>query len=405
MNNDEKMERLIGTVVYGVRGPIINKGDDIARVASDALLACEAANIFTIEDRDIFTLTESVVARAQGNYIDVTDITEDVQRKFNSQTDHIGVVFPIMSRNRFSMILEGIAKAAKKVTIQLSYPSDEVGNPIITPEQLAEKNVNPYTDSFTYQEWVDIFGHNAHSFTGMDYLRYYQEIVEGAGAEVQIILSNDVTRIVQETKHIILSDIHTCHLNYQRLMKMYDDLTLLTLADFLNEPSTESGYNEEYGLLGSNKASETSLKLFPRDSQAIVEEIQEHIYKATGRQVEVMVYGDGAFKDPVGKIWELADPVVSPGYTSGLAGRPNELKLKFLVDSEYSHMTKEEQQEAVRKAIAAKDADSASQMVSEGTTPRQITDLIGSLSDLVSGSGDKGTPFVYIKGYFDNYTS
>ncbi|EKB55202.1 coenzyme F420-0:L-glutamate ligase [Falseniella ignava] len=400
-------ERLVGTVVYGVRAPIINQGDDIAKISADCILKCHEAGVFEVRDRDVFTLTESVVARAQGNYISVDDIRRDAQHKFNQgeKIEHLGVVFPILSRNRFSMILKGLAQASKKVTVQLSYPSDEVGNHIITPEELAEKGVNPYTDVFTYDEWIELFGHNEHQFTGINYLDYYSEIVTGEGAEVEIILANQVSEIVNHTDHILLSDIHSRSLNEKALQRLdQPGLKVLTLADILNEPSQEHGYNETYGLLGSNKASETTLKLFPRDNQQVVDAIQAYVKEALGKTIEVMVYGDGAFKDPVGKIWELADPVVSPAFTEGLAGRPNELKLKYLVDNEYADLSEADQRLAVQQAIQNKQAIQDS-MVSEGTTPRQIPDLIGSLSDLVSGSGDKGTPFVYIQGYFDNFTS
>ncbi|PKY87906.1 F420-0--gamma-glutamyl ligase [Falseniella ignava] len=400
-------ERLVGTVVYGVRAPIINQGDDIAKISADCILKCHEAGVFEVRDRDVFTLTESVVARAQGNYISVDDIRRDAQHKFNQgeKIEHLGVVFPILSRNRFSMILKGLAQASKKVTVQLSYPSDEVGNHIITPEELAEKGVNPYTDVFTYDEWIELFGHNEHQFTGINYLDYYSEIVTGEGAEVEIILANQVSEIVNHTDHILLSDIHSRSLNEKALQRLdQPGLKVLTLADILNEPSQEHGYNETYGLLGSNKASETTLKLFPRDNQQVVDAIQAYVKEALGKTIEVMVYGDGAFKDPVGKIWELADPVVSPAFTEGLAGRPNELKLKYLVDNEYADLSEADQRLAVQQAIQNKQAIQDS-MASEGTTPRQIPDLIGSLSDLVSGSGDKGTPFVYIQGYFDNFTS
>ena len=404
---DSMNERLVGTVVYGVRAPIINQGDDIAKISADCILKCHEAGVFEVRDRDVFTLTESVVARAQGNYISVDDIRRDTQHKFNQgeKIEHLGVVFPILSRNRFSMILKGLAQVSKKVTVQLSYPSDEVGNHIITPEELAEKGVNPYTDVFTYDEWIELFGHNEHQFTGINYLDYYSEIVAGEGAEVEIILANQVSEIVNHTDHILLSDIHSRSLNEKALQRLdQPGLKVLTLADILNEPSQEHGYNETYGLLGSNKASETTLKLFPRDNQQVVDAIQAYVKEALGKTIEVMVYGDGAFKDPVGKIWELADPVVSPAFTEGLAGRPNELKLKYLVDNEYADLSEADQRLAVQQAIQNKQAIQDS-MVSEGTTPRQIPDLIGSLSDLVSGSGDKGTPFVYIQGYFDNFTS
>lgn len=396
------MERLLGTVVYGLRGPIINQNDDIAEIASSVLLKCYEQEKFKADDRDVFAITESVVARSQGNYVTTDDIRKDLELKFNGKVEHLGLVFPILSRNRFSMILKGFTSASKKVTIQFSFPSDEVGNHLIDPMDMDDKNINPYTDVLDEKKWIELFGRPKHTFTAIDYVEFYREIVEEAGAEFCAIFSNNVNEILNHTKDVILCDIHTRYRNLKKLQKT-NDIRVFTLDKILNQAIDNSGYNTKYGLLGSNKASENELKLFPNDCNDIVYQIQEIIKNKTGKLIEVMIYGDGAFKDPQGKIWELADPVVSPAYTAGLDGTPNELKLKYLADSEFKNLSSSAQKEAIEKAIKEKEKDLKGQMVTEGTTPRQLTDLLGSLCDLTSGSGDKGTPFIYIKGYFDNY--
>lgn len=396
------MERLLGTVVYGLRGPIINKNDDIAELASETLLQCYEQEKFKADDKDVFAITESVVARSQGNYVNVTDIQQDLEKKFNGKVENLGLVFPILSRNRFSMILKGFAKASKKVTIQFSFPSDEVGNHLIDPIEMDKKNINQYADVLTEEKWVSLFGRPKHTFTAIDYVEFYRSVVEQEGASFEAIFSNDVHEIAKHTDTIILCDIHTRFRNKAKLTK-HDNIQVYTLDNIMQEAIGESGYNSKYGLLGSNKANEEELKLFPNDCTDVVYRIQEKIREKTGKTIEVMIYGDGAFKDPQGKIWELADPVVSPAFTSGLAGTPNELKLKYLADNDYKGLSSEEQKQAITKAIKEKDSDLTGKMVTEGTTPRQLTDLLGSLCDLTSGSGDKGTPFIYIKGYFDNY--
>lgn len=396
------MERKVGTVVRGIRGPIINQGDDIAVLAADAVLDAARSEQFELRDRDIIAVTESVVARAQGNYVTVQDIADDVRSKTGSDT--IGIVFPILSRNRFSICLRGFALAAKKVIIQLSYPSDEVGNHLINYDLLDEQQVNPWTDVLTEDRFHKLFGNPVHPFTGMDYVQYYREVVEAAGAECTFVFANDPRAILTYTKTVITCDIHTRERS-KRQLKASGAECVLGMDDVLNTVSDQHGYNEAYGLLGSNKATEDKIKLFPRNCQPVVDRIQHMISEATGKSVEVMVYGDGAFKDPVGKIWELADPVVSPAYTAGLEGTPNELKLKYLADNDFAGLSPDEQAKAIESYILKKDADLTGQMAAQGTTPRRLTDLLGSLCDLTSGSGDKGTPFVLIQGYFDNYAN
>jgi F420-0:gamma-glutamyl ligase len=395
------LERAVGTVVRGLRAPIINQGDDIEQIVVDTVLNAAKTEGFSINDRDIVTITESIVARAQGNYASVDDIATDIKAKYGDKT--IGVIFPILSRNRFSLILKGIAKGAKKIVLMLSYPSDEVGNHLVSIDALDEKGINPWTDVLTEKEFRAHFGYQKHPFTGVDYIEYYRSIIEEEGATCEIIFSNNAKTVLQFTKHVLACDIHSRH-RTKRILKNSGAETVYGLDDLLNKPVNGSGFNEAYGLLGSNKATEKTIKLFPNNCQPIVEDIQQKLKTATGKTVEVMVYGDGAFKDPAGKIWELADPVVSPAYTSGLEGTPNEIKLKYLADNNFPHLKGEELQKAIAKYIQNKKEDLAGSMESQGTTPRRLTDLIGSLSDLTSGSGDKGTPIIYIQGYFDNYT-
>ncbi len=395
------MERAVGTVVRGLRAPIINQGDDIEQIVVDTVLNAAKTEGFSINDRDIVTITESIVARAQGNYASVDDIATDIKAKYGDKT--IGVIFPILSRNRFSLILKGIAKGAKKIVLMLSYPSDEVGNHLVSIDALDEKGINPWTDVLTEKEFRAHFGYQKHPFTGVDYIEYYRSIIEEEGATCEIIFSNNAKTVLQFTKHVLACDIHSRH-RTKRILKNSGAETVYGLDDLLNKPVNGSGFNEAYGLLGSNKATEKTIKLFPNNCQPIVEDIQQKLKTATGKTVEVMVYGDGAFKDPAGKIWELADPVVSPAYTSGLEGTPNEIKLKYLADNNFPHLKGEELQKAIAEYIQNKKEDLVGSMESQGTTPRRLTDLIGSLSDLTSGSGDKGTPVIYIQGYFDNYT-
>lgn len=396
-----EMERVVGTVARGLRCPIINEGDDIAAITVDSVLKASEAEGFSIQDKDIVAITESVVARAQGNYATIDDIAHDIKLKFNEDT--IGVVFPILSRNRFASCLQGIAKGAKKIVLMLSYPSDEVGNHLVDLDQLDEKGVNPWTDVLTEKQFREYFGYNKHRFTGVDYVEYYKSIVEDFGIECEIIFSNNPKSILDYTKSVLACDIHS-RMRTKRILQANGAEKVFTLDDILTEPINGSGYNKEFGLLGANKATEENVKLFPRDCQPVVQEIQQLLKEKTGKQVEVMVYGDGAFKDPAGKIWELADPVVSPAYTSGLDGTPNEVKLKYLADNNFSDLKGEELQKAITDFINNKKDDLVGEMESQGTTPRRLTDLIGSLADLTSGSGDKGTPIVYIQGYFDNYT-
>ena len=396
------MGRMVGTVSRGVRAPIIREGDNIVDIVTASVLEAAADDGFKVRDRDIIAMTEAIVARAQGNYASVDDIAEDVKTKFGGET--VGVIFPILSRNRFAICLRGIAKGAKKIVLALSYPSDEVGNHLISLDALDEKGVDPYKDVLTLAKYRELFGYEKHRFTGVDYVEYYESLIREAGAEAGIIFANDPRAILAYTKNVINCDIHT-RARTKRLLRAAGAEIVFGLDEILNQPVNGSGFNADYGLLGSNKATEDTVKLFPRECQPVVDAIQKKIYEATGKTVEVMVYGDGAFKDPVGKIWELADPVVSPAYTAGLEGTPNELKLKYLADNDFASLSGDALKEAIKAEIVKKDADLFGQMASEGTTPRRLTDLIGSLCDLTSGSGDKGTPIVFIQGYFDNYTT
>ncbi len=396
------MSRTIGTVSRGVRAPIIRNGDDIVEIVTNSVLEASQDAGFEFHDRDIVAMTEAIVARAQGNYASVEDIATDVKAKFGGET--VGVIFPILSRNRFAICLRGIAKGAKKVVLMLSYPSDEVGNHLISLDAVDEKGVNPYTDVLSLEKYRELFGYVKHRFTGMDYVAYYEELIRECGAEAEIVFANNPKAILNYTKNVLCCDIHTRQ-RTKRILKAAGAEIVLGLDEILNAPVNGSGYNADYGLLGSNKATEDQVKLFPRDCQPIVDAIHDKLLAATGKNIEVMVYGDGAFKDPVGKIWELADPCVSPAYTKGLEGTPNELKLKYLADNDFADLSGEELKAAIKEKITEKDGDLFGQMASEGTTPRQLTDLIGSLCDLTSGSGDKGTPIVFIQGYFDNYTT
>ncbi len=395
------MERLVGTISRGVRAPIIREGDDIATIVAESVLAASKSDGFEIGDRDVIAVTEAVVARAQGNYATTDQIAKDVANKFPG--GHIGVIFPILSRNRFAICLKGIAKGAKKITLMLSYPADEVGNHLFDDEMLDDKDVNPYTDVLDEKKYRELFGYVKHPFTGVDYVDYYKELISSCGCEVEVVLANDCRTILNYTKDVIHCDIHTRKMTSRRLKKAGGN-TVLSLDGIMTESVDGSGFNAQYGLLGSNKATEDKVKLFPKDCEAVVNKIQKIVNEATGKNVEVMVYGDGAFKDPVGKIWELADPVVSPAYTAGLEGQPNEVKLKYLADNDFAHLSGDELKKAISEYIRNKDDNLVGQMVSQGTTPRRLTDLIGSLCDLTSGSGDKGTPIVFVQGYFDNYT-
>ena len=395
---DGKMERFFGTVSRGVRAPIIKQGDDIVKIVTDTILNASKGEGVEIRDKDVIAMTEAIVARAQGNYVSVQDIATDIKNKFGGET--VGIISPILSRNRFSICLKGIANGAKKVVVMLSYPSDEVGNHLIDLDLLDEKGINPYSDVLTEEQYRELFGYKTHKFTGIDYVQYYRDLITQCGAECEIVFSNNPKTILSYTKNVLCCDIHT-RARTKRLLKQEGAL-VYGLDEVMSSPINGSGYNEYYGLLGSNKATEDTIKLFPRDCQPIVDAIKKNIFQATGKNVEVMVYGDGAFKDPVGKIWELADPVVSPAYTNGLDGTPNELKLKYLADNDFKDLKGEELKTAIKNRISNKDLSVAGQM---GTTPRQLTDLIGSLCDLTSGSGDKGTPIIWISGYFDNYTT
>ena len=398
------MSRLVGTVSRGIRAPIIREGDDISKLVTESVLAAAADPEwgFKVRDRDIIAMTEAIVARAQGNYATVDDIAADVREKLGGET--IGVIFPILSRNRFAICLRGIAKGAKKVVLMLSYPADEVGNHLVELDDVELLGIDPYRDVLTLEKYRELFGYKKHRFTGVDYVEYYEKLIRESGADCEIIFANFPTAVLDYTDRILCCDIHTAP-RTKRILKNAGAAVVLGLDEILNESVNGSGYNRDYGLLGKNKATEDQVKLFPRDSQYIVEEIQKNIYEATGKTVEVMVYGDGAFKDPVGEIWEFADPVVAPFYTAGLEGTPNELKIKYLADNDFSSLKGEELKAAIKSEIEKKDADLVGKMASEGTTPRRLTDLIGSLCDLTSGSGDKGTPIVYIQGYFDNYTT
>jgi len=394
-------DRLIGTVSMGISAPIIRQGDDIAQIVVDSVIEATKSADLIINDKDVIAVTEAVVARAQGNYATVDNIADDIKAKFPDGT--IGVIFPILSRNRFAVCLRGIARGAKKIYLMLSYPSDEVGNHLISLDALDEKNVNPYTDVLTEEKYRALFGYNKHTFTGVDYIEYYKDVITSENCEVEVILANNCKAILDYTKNVLCCDIHT-RARTQRIIKANGGINVYALDQILTSSINGSGYNENYGLLGSNKANEDSIKLFPRDCQTVVDSIQEKIKKITDKNVEVMVYGDGAFKDPVGKIWELADPVVSPAYTSGLEGQPNEVKLKYLADNDFKDLKGEELKNAIVDYIKTKDDNLVGKMASQGTTPRRLTDLIGSLCDLTSGSGDKGTPIILIQGYFDNYT-
>ncbi len=396
------MSRMIGTVSRGVRAPIIRNGDDIVEIVTNSILEAAKDDGFEIRDRDIVAMTEAIVARAQGNYASVDDIATDVKAKFGGET--VGVIFPILSRNRFAICLRGIAKGAKKIVLMLSYPSDEVGNHLVSLDTLDEKGVNPYTDVLSLEKYRELFGYEKHTFTGVDYVEYYEKLIRECGADCEIIFANNAKAILPYTKNVLCCDIHT-RARTKRILKAAGADVVLGLDEILNAPVNGSGYNENYGLLGSNKSTEDQIKLFPRDCQPVVDAIAAKLKAATGKNVEVMVYGDGAFKDPIGKIWELADPVVSPAYTAGLEGTPNELKLKYLADNDFSELSGDALKNAIKEKIQQKDDNLVGQMVSEGTTPRRLTDLIGSLCDLTSGSGDKGTPIVFIQGYFDNYTT
>lgn len=396
------MSRRLGTVSRGVRCPIIKEGDDLVSIVTDSIILASEEENFPLNDRDVVAITESIVARAQGNYATVDQIATDVKNKVKSEK--IGVIFPILSRNRFAILLKGIAKGVKKIVLMLSYPSDEVGNSLISYDELDEKNIDPYKDVLTLEQYRNLFGHNVHEFTGVDYVEYYMSIIKEMGAEVEVIFANQAKTILKYADSIITCDIHTRN-RTKRILKNAGAKVVFGLDDILTSSVDGSGYNEKYGLLGSNKATEDKVKLFPRDSQYLVEDIQKQLYEKTNKHFEVMVYGDGAFKDPQGKIWELADPVVSPFFTKGLIGTPNELKLKFLADNDFKDLKGEELRMAIEKRIIEKEKDLVGKMISEGTTPRQLTDLIGSLCDLTSGSGDKGTPIVLVQGYFDNYTN
>ena len=397
------MSRMLGTVSMGVRAPIIREGDDLVDIVSTCILDAMKYDGLKPRDRDIVAMTEAIVARAQGNYCSVENIAEDVRAKLGGET--IGVIFPILSRNRFAICLRGIASGAKKVVLMLSYPSDEVGNHLLDLDLLDEKGVNPYSDVLTLERYRELFGYAKHPFTGVDYIEYYSGLIRESGAEVEVVFANDPRAILKYTKNVLTCDIHT-RARSKRLLKAAGAERVFGLDEIMNAPVNGSGCNERYGLLGSNKSTENKVKLFPRDCQDLVEAIQAKLLEATGKHIEVMVYGDGAFKDPIGKIWELADPVVSPAYTAGLEGTPNELKLKYLADNNFASLSGEALRDAIKGEIKKKDGSSlVGNMAAQGTTPRRLTDLIGSLCDLTSGSGDKGTPIIYIQGYFDNYTN
>lgn len=399
----DKKERRVGTVSRGIRCPIIREGDDLAAIVADSVIEAAEYEGFELRDRDVISVTESIVARAQGNYASVDDIAADVKAKLGGET--VGVMFPILSRNRFAICLRGIAKGCKKIVLMLSYPSDEVGNELVSLDKIDAAGVNPYSDVLTLERYRELFGENRHEFTGVDYVAYYSDLIKEMGAEVEIIFANQPKAILDYTDCIINCDIHT-RARTKRILKAAGAKVVCGLDDIMTAPISGSGYNDKYGLLGSNKSTEDKVKLFPRECKDLVLDIQARILKATGKHVEVMVYGDGAFKDPQGKIWELADPVVSPAFTDGLVGTPNELKLKYLADNDFKDLSGEELKKAISDSIRAKDGSSlVGNMAAQGTTPRQLTDLIGSLCDLTSGSGDKGTPVVLVQGYFDNYTN
>ncbi len=394
-------ERLVGTISRGIRGPVIREGDDLAKIVTESVLAAAEKEGFELKDKDVVAVTESIVARSQGNYASTDAIAKDVKAKFGG--GHIGLTFPILSRNRFAIVLRGIAKAVDKITLMLSFPSDEVGNALIPEDVFYESGVNPYTDVLTEAQYRERFGYTKHEFTGVDYVEYYGNLIRECGAEAEIVFSNNVRTILDFTENVLCCDIHK-RFQSKDILQKNGAKKVFALDDILTESVDGSGYNEKYGLLGSNKSTEDVIKLFPRDCSALVDRIQDMFKEKTGKLIEVMVYGDGAFKDPQGKIWELADPVVSPGYTAGLEGTPNELKLKYLADNDFNHLSGDALKEAIKERIREKDKDLTGNMASQGTTPRQLTDLIGSLCDLTSGSGDKGTPIVLVQGYFDNYT-
>ena len=396
------MERKVGTVSRGIRCPIIREGDDLVAMTVTSVLEAAESEGFELRDRDVIALTESIVARAQGNYASVQDIADDVRAKLGGET--VGVIFPILSRNRFAINLKGIAMGAKKIVLMLSYPSDEVGNALLTYDQLDEAGINPYSDVLSLEKYRELFGENVHEFTGVDYVEYYSNIIKEAGAEVEVVFANNPRTILNYTDCIINCDIHT-RVRTKRILRENGAKIVCGLDDILTAPVNGSGYNSKYGLLGSNKSTEDKIKLFPNECKDLVLAIQDSILEKTGKHVEVMVYGDGAFKDPQGKIWELADPVVSPAFTDGLIGTPNELKLKYLADNDFANLSGAELKEAISNSIKTKQDNLVGNMASQGTTPRQLTDLIGSLCDLTSGSGDKGTPVILIQGYFDNYTN
>ncbi len=398
----EQKERRVGTVSRGIRCPIIRQGDDLAKIVTDSVLEAAECEGFELHDRDVISVTESVVARSQGNYASIDDIAQDIREKLGGKT--IGVIFPILSRNRFAICLRGIAKGAEKIVLMLSYPSDEVGNELVSLDKIDNAGINPYSDVLTLERYRELFGVNKHEFTGVDYIDYYTDLIKECGAEVEIIFANQPKAILNYADHILCCDIHT-RARTKRILREAGAKAVIGLDDILSSSINGSGYNEKYGLLGSNKSTEDKIKLFPRECKDLVLDIQARVLKATGKHVEVMVYGDGAFKDPKGKIWELADPVVSPAFTDGLIGTPSELKLKYLADNDYKDLSGEELKEAISASIRSKQQDLVGNMASQGTTPRQLTDLIGSLCDLTSGSGDKGTPIVLVQGYFDNYTT
>ena len=395
------MSRFTGTISRGIRFPIIKQGDDLVDIVCKTIIDASKNDGFVLNDRDVIGITESVVARAQGNYCTTDDIAYDIKRKFNNE--ELGIIFPITSRNRFSVLLSGIARGVKKIYLMFSYPSDEVGNAFLTYDDLDEKGINPFSDVLSEKQYHELFGEPIHEFTGVNYISYYRELIEKENCECEIIFANQAKTILNYTNNVLCCDIHT-RFRSKRILKSLNG-NVYGLDDIMNESVNGSGYNEQYGLLGSNKASDNTVKLFPRDAQNIVEGIQKKMYELTGKTMEVMVYGDGAFKDPQGKIWELADPVVSPFYTKGLIGTPNEIKIKYLADNEYKDLSGDELKEAIKASIKQKENNLTGKMISEGTTPRQLTDLIGSLCDLTSGSGDKGTPVVLVQGYFDNYTN
>ena len=397
------MNRMLGTVSMGVRAPIIREGDDLIKIVTESIMGAIESSNLQPHDRDIVAITEAIVARSQGNYANVDQIAQDIRNKFGGGT--VGVIFPILSRNRFAICLRGIAKGCKKVVLMLSYPSDEVGNHLVDWDMLDSCGIDPYRDILTEEEYRKNFGYIRHPFTGVDYVTYYSDLIRESGAEVEVIFANDPRAILNYTKNVLHCDIHT-RARTKRLLKAAGAEIVYGLDEIMTSSVDGSGYNEKYGLLGSNKATEDKVKLFPRDCQDMVEKIQAKLFELTGKHMEVMVYGDGAFKDPIGKIWELADPVVSPAYTSGLVGTPNELKLKYLADNDFPELSGEALKDAIKERISQKDGSSlVGNMVSEGTTPRRLTDLIGSLCDLTSRSGDKGTPIIYIQGYLDNFTS